>query len=70
MCLQWVVGTDTAQRSRGLSRARCRRSCRRGAGGGATGATGACLQVVANNRSDIRLRELGFDREPIEAIQG
>ncbi len=60
ICLQWVV-TDPAQRRRGLSRAALSALLRRGQ---EAGATGACLQVVANNHSAIRLYEgLGFGRE-------
>ena len=60
MCLQWVV-TDPAQRRRGLSRATLLALLRRGRN---AGATGACLQVLANNHSAIRLYEsLGFDSE-------
>ncbi len=60
ICLQWVV-TDPAQRRRGLSRAALSTLLRRGQD---AGATGACLQVVANNHSAIRLYEgLGFTSE-------
>jgi ribosomal protein S18 acetylase RimI-like enzyme len=60
ICLQWVV-TDPVQRRRGLSRATLSALLARGQ---EAGATGACLQVVSNNHSAIRLYEsLGFDRE-------
>ncbi|HEX4301714.1 MAG TPA: GNAT family N-acetyltransferase [Rhizomicrobium sp.] len=60
ICLQWVV-TDPAQRRKGLSRAALSALLRRGRD---AGATGACLQVVANNHSAIALYEsLGFDSE-------
>ncbi|HEY4941735.1 MAG TPA: GNAT family N-acetyltransferase [Rhizomicrobium sp.] len=60
ICLQWVV-TDPAQRRRGLSRATLSALLRRGQ---EAGATGACLQVVADNHSAIRLYErLGFTCE-------
>jgi GNAT superfamily N-acetyltransferase len=58
--LQWVA-TDPARRREGLSRATLNdllmwaEKC---------GAEGACLQVVAGNRSAVRLYEsMGFDRE-------
>jgi ribosomal protein S18 acetylase RimI-like enzyme len=60
ICLQWVV-TDPAQRRKGLSRAALSALLRRGQ---EAGATGACLQVVADNHSAIRLYEgLGFGSE-------
>ena len=60
ICLQWVV-TDPAQRRKGLSRAALSALLRRGLD---AGATGACLQVVANNCSAISLYEsLGFSHE-------
>ncbi|MEI9884911.1 MAG: GNAT family N-acetyltransferase [Rhizomicrobium sp.] len=60
ICLQWVV-TDPEQRRRGLSRAALSALLRRGQ---EAGAAGACLQVVADNHSAIRLYEgLGFAHE-------
>ena len=60
MCLQWVV-TDPEQRRRGFSRATLSALLQRGR---AMGATSACLQVVAENASAIRLYEsLGFNCE-------
>jgi N-acetylglutamate synthase len=60
MCLQWVV-TDPAQRHKGLSRAALSALLQRGR---ESGATGACLQVVSDNHSAIRLYEgLGFANE-------
>jgi ribosomal protein S18 acetylase RimI-like enzyme len=60
ICLQWVV-TVPAQRRKGLSRAALSALLRRGQ---EAGATGACLQVVADNHSAIRLYEsLGFTDE-------
>lgn len=60
ICLQWVA-SDPARRRRGLSRATLA-----GLLGWAQdmGATGACLQVVADNTPAVRLYEsMGFDRE-------
>jgi ribosomal protein S18 acetylase RimI-like enzyme len=60
ICLQWVV-TDPAQRRKGLSRAALSALLRRGQ---EAGAAGACLQVVSDNHSAIRLYEsLGFTNE-------
>lgn len=60
ICLQWVV-TDPAQRRAGLSRAALSALLRRGQ---EAGASGACLQVVADNHPAIALYEsLGFAQE-------
>ena len=59
-CLQWVV-TAPEQRRAGLSRATLSALLGRAQ---AAGATGACLQVLAENVSAIRLYEsLGFAQE-------
>jgi N-acetylglutamate synthase len=60
LCLNWVV-TEPAQRRRGLSRAVLCALLRRGQ---EAGATGACLQVVAQNAPAIAVyQSLGFSCE-------
>jgi GNAT superfamily N-acetyltransferase len=59
--LQWVA-TDPAQRRQGLSRAKLSGLLHWAQS--SMGATGACLQVVADNAPAVRLYQgVGFDRE-------